>query len=103
MTGHTLLAAGALAASPARAEGPDTSQAFAELVFAGAPLKTSPSPAFEGATAFSSTIGSLPAGRAAAPASESVPQPPGVEPPLPPQLPDVPNPFDWFGNLDPRK
>ena len=98
------------AAGPAHADEPDTGRAFAELVFAGAPLAAQSSTASTSSvttqvssSAPSYSIGSPPAGPPAAPASELVPQPPELEPPLPPQLPDIPNPLDWFSNLDPRK
>jgi hypothetical protein len=109
------LVVGVLAAAPAHADEPDAGRAFAELVFAGAPLAaqsgTAPTSAVTSqvsSSAPSSFIASPPispplGGPVAAPASESVPQPPELEPPLPPQLPDVPNPLDWFSNLDPRK
>jgi len=107
------LIAGALAISPVHAGGPETTsnEALAELVFAGAPLAapataaTSSSVAPPAATspAPSSSIGSPPPGPAAAAAAESVPQPPGTDPQVDPQLPGIPNPIDWFSNLDPRK
>lgn len=104
------LVVGALAAGPAHADEPDTGRAFAELVFAGAPLaarssaaSTSTATTQVSSSAPSSSVSSRPDGPTAAPASESVPQPPELEPPLPPQLPDIPNPLDWFSNLDPRK
>ena len=113
VTVAAVLIVGALAAAPAHAEGPDTleGEALAELVFAGAPLAapaaTSPA-SFAGPTTAtssvpSSSIGSSPAGPAAAPAAESVPQPPGTNPQVDPQLPGIPNPLDWLNNLDPRK
>lgn len=106
------LIVGALTVAPAHAEEPDTPQgeALAELVFAGAPLAapaatSPPSPTGPAAasSAPSSSIVSPPAGPAAEAASESVPQPPGLDPQVDPQLPDIPNPLDWFSNLDPRK
>lgn len=104
------LVVGLVVATPARAEEPDASRAFAELIFAGAPLAAQSSTASTSAattqvssSAPSSSIGSPPAGPAAAPASESVPQPPDLGPQVAPQLPDIPNPLDWFSNLDPRK
>jgi hypothetical protein len=107
------LIAGALTVIPAHAEEPDTSggEALAELVFAGAPLAapatTTPSspaaPPEASSPAPSSSVGVPPTGPAAAPAAESVPQPPGQDPQIDPQLPDIPNPLDWFNNLDPRK
>ncbi|MDP2674605.1 MAG: hypothetical protein Q8Q00_06840 [Dehalococcoidia bacterium] len=107
------LIVGVLVAAPVHAGGPETTEgeALAELVFAGAPLAaptaTSPtSPAgltASTSSAPSSSIGSPPAGSAAAPAAEFVPQPPGTGPQVDPQLPDIPNPLDWFSNLDPRK
>ncbi len=105
------LLVGVLASSAAHAEGPDTGRAFAELVFAGAPLAAPSSTASTSAvtnqassSAPSSSITSPPAGPAAAPASESVPQPPDLGPQVDPiEFPDIPNPLDWFSNLDPRK
>jgi len=107
------LIVGALATAPARAEGPETSHgdALAELVFAGAPL-AAPTPAspppptgppLASSSAPSSSIGLPPVEPVAAPASESAPQPPGLDPQVDPQLPDIPNPLDWLSNLDPRK
>jgi len=116
LVGVTVAAAlivGVLAAAPAHADEPDSLQgeALAELVFAGAPLAapaatsvpSSIGPISASAPAPTSPISSPPAGPAAAPASESVPQPPGTDPQLDPQLPGIPNPLDWFSNLDPRK
>jgi len=108
------LIVGALSAAPAHADEPNTLQgeALAELVFAGAPL-AAPAPAsplsptgppLSSSSAPSSfIIGPSPTGPAAAPAAESVPQPPGTDPQVDPQLPNIPNPLDWFSNLDPRK
>ncbi len=116
LVGVTVAAAlivGVLTVATVHAEGPDANEgeALAELVFAGAPLAaptaTSPtSPAgltASTSSASSSSIGSPPAGPLAAPAAEFVPQPPGTGPQVDPQLPDIPNPLDWFSNLDPRK
>jgi len=104
------LVVGVLATAPAHADEPDASRAFAELVFAGAPLAAQSSTASTSAvttqvssSAPSSSISSPPAGPGTGPASESVPVPPVFGPPVTPQLPDIPNPFDWFSNLDPRK
>jgi len=107
------LIVGALAAGPAHAEGPDTSRAFAELVFAGAPLaaQSAAAPASAHTTQASDTSPALPSSIASPPAappaavsaSESVPGP-GPGPQIEPnELPDIPNPLDWFNNLDPRK
>ncbi|MDO8612264.1 MAG: hypothetical protein Q7R32_05500 [Dehalococcoidia bacterium] len=106
------LIVGPLAVAPAHAEGPDTTEgeAHAELVFAGAPL-AAPAPApppsptgppLASSSAPSSSIGLPPTGPVAAPAAESIP-PPELGPQVDPQLPDIPNPLDWFSNLDPRK
>ncbi|MDI6857195.1 MAG: hypothetical protein QME71_02645 [Dehalococcoidia bacterium] len=105
------LIVGVLAANPAHAEGPGASRAFAELVFAGAPLavpsstaSTSSATTQTSSPSASSSISSPPAGPDAAPASESVPQPPDLGPQVDPiEFPDIPNPLDWFSNLDPRK
>jgi len=104
----TILVLGVLAAGPAHAQGPDTNdrQALAELVFAGAPLTlqsvdASPSSA---SAVLPSSIGSPPAGPPAAVSpSASIPGP--LTGPQADQvnLPDIPNPLDWFDNLDPRK
>ncbi len=107
------LTIGALTISAVHADEPDGpgGEALAELVFAGAPLAapatTTPSspaaPPAASSPAPSSSIEAPPAGPAAAPAAESIPQPPGQDPQVDPQLPDIPNPLDWFSNLDPRK
>lgn len=105
------LVVGLVVASPAHADEPDTGRAFAELVFAGAPLAAQSSTASTSALttqvsspASSSSIGSPPAGPPAAPASVSLPQPPDLGPQVEPiEFPDIPNPLDWFSNLDPRK
>lgn len=109
------LFAGLLAFRPVHAEEPDTtdSHALAEIVFAGAPLATQsvsapPSaenvPSSSGPAALPSSIGSPPAvPPSAVSPSGSVPGPqtgPHVEQI---DLPDIPNPLDWFDNLDPRK
>jgi len=96
---------GVLATHPAYAEGPDTTdrQALAELVFAGAPLTSQSvdAPPSNAPAALPSSVGSPPAG---APAAVS----PSVSGPGPEAAPqaspiDIPNPLDWFDNLDPRK
>ncbi len=105
------LVVGVLASSPAHADEPDTGGAFAELVFAGAPLAAQSGTASTSAvttqassSAPSSSITTPPTGPDAAPASESIPQPPGLGPQVDPiEFPDIPNPLDWFSNLDPRK
>jgi len=107
------LIVGLLMAAPVHAGGPEPheGEALAELVFAGAPLAapaaTSPSspaaPPAATSPAPSSSIEVPPAGPAAAAAAESVPQPPGTDPEVDPELPGIPNPIDWFSNLDPRK
>jgi len=105
------LVVGVLATAPAHADEPDTGRAFAELVFAGAPLAAPSGTASTSAVATqvsssapSTSISSPPAGPAAAPASESIPQPPDLGPQVDPiEFPDIPNPLDWFSNLDPRK
>jgi hypothetical protein len=102
------LIVGVLAAAPAHADEPDTGRAFAELVFAGAPLAaqsdSGSTSAVTSSSAPSSSISPPPAGPAAAPASESIPQPPDLSPQVDPtEFPDIPNPLDWFSNLDPRK
>ncbi len=102
-----------LAADPAHADESDPGRTFAELVFAGAPL-TAPFGTASisivttqvSSSAPSSSLASTaspPTGPGTAPASKSIPQPPELEPPPPPQLPDVPNPLDWFSSLDPRE
>ncbi len=105
--------AGVLVCTPGRADGPDGDEraALLELAGAGAPLiprmadtaltggaESNPS-AF---ASFPSSVASPPAAPAAAPASNSVP-PPELGPEVVPQLPDIPNPIDWFSNLDPSK
>jgi len=110
-----ILIAGVLAVTPVHAQDPDTSdrQALAELVFAGAPLATQPVTATSSAAdaAASSTGSSLPASIGSPPAVAPAAVSPSVSVPGPltaPQveqvdLPDIPNPLDWFENLDPRK
>jgi len=85
-----------LAATSAHAEGPETaeSEALTELVLAGAPLAAEPLSA-------ASTSGTPGSGSSSAVPSSVAPPP--VAPQVAPQLPDIPNPFDWFSNLDPRK
>jgi len=106
---------GTLAARPVHAEGPDNTdrQALAELAFAGAPLaaQTASAPASTAdATASSSAsplpfyIGSPPAAPPGAVSpSVSIPGPQTGPQVAPIDLPDIPNPLDWFDNLDPRK
>jgi len=110
-----VLIVGVLAARPAHAEGPDTTdrQALAELVFAGAPLTSqSVSAPASAADATASSAGSaLPSSVGSPPAvppsavspSVSVPGPQTGPQVNPIDLPDIPNPLDWFNNLDPRK
>jgi hypothetical protein len=85
-----------LAATSAHAEGPEPaeSEALTELVLAGAPLAPEPL----SAASTSDTPGS--GSSSAVPSSVA---PPPVAPQVAPELPDIPNPFDWFSNLDPRK
>jgi hypothetical protein len=85
-----------LAATSAYAEGPEPaeSEALAELVLAGAPLTAEPL----SAASTSDTPGS--GSSSAVPSSVA---PPPVAPQVAPEFPDIPNPFDWFSNLDPRK
>jgi hypothetical protein len=101
-----------LAATSAHAEGPETpeSEALTELMLAGAPLaveslsaaSTSGLPNSVGSSALPSSIASPPSAPAVAPAGETV-LPPQLGPQVAPPLPDIPNPLDWFDNLDPRK
>jgi hypothetical protein len=85
-----------LAATSAHAEGPEPaeSEALTELVLAGAPLAPEPL----SAASTSDTPGS--GSSSAVPSSVA---PPPVAPQVAPEFPDIPNPFDWFSNLDPRK
>jgi len=85
-----------LAATAAHAEGPETaeSEALTELVLAGAPLTAEPLSA-------ASTLGTPGSGSSSAVPSSVAP--PATGPQVTPQLPDIPNPLDWFNNLDPRK
>ncbi|MDP2950549.1 MAG: hypothetical protein Q8P22_13575 [Chloroflexota bacterium] len=106
------LIVGVVGASAAHAEGPQTTEdeAFNELVLAGAPLapervsaaSTSGSPGPVTSSALPSSIASPPSSSAVAPAAEAV-LPPQLGPQVAPQFPDIPNPVDWFSNLDPRK
>ncbi|MPZ49757.1 MAG: hypothetical protein GEU75_10780 [Dehalococcoidia bacterium] len=107
-----------LAASTAHAEGPEptANEAFAELVFAGAPL-ASPGAALAPADAqpppaslslslvstSSSPAGSPPVDALAVPAVGPAPQiGPEVAPLVGPDI-DIPNPLDLLSGLDPRK
>jgi hypothetical protein len=101
-------------ATPVHAEDPDTTdrQALTELVFAGAPLAPQPvktpssaATASGGAAALPSSIISSPpaAPPAAVSPSVSIPGPQAGPQVDPIDLPDIPNPLDWFKNLDPRK
>lgn len=85
-----------LATTSAHAEGPETaeSEALTELVLAGAPLTAEPLSA-------ASTSGTPGSGSSSAVPSSVAPPPTG--PQVAPEFPDIPNPFDWFSNLDPRK
>jgi hypothetical protein len=85
-----------LAATAAHAEGPETaeSEALTELVLAGAPLTSEP------LTAASTSVTPNSGSSSGVPSSIA---PPATGPQVAPQLPDIPNPFDWFSNLDPRK
>jgi hypothetical protein len=85
-----------LAATSAHAEGPEPaeSEALAELVLAGAPLTAEPVSA-------ASTSGTPGSGSSSAVPSSVAP--PATGPQVAPEFPDIPNPFDWFSNLDPRK
>lgn len=106
----------ALVATPAHAQSPTGPEgdALTELVFAGAPLtgaSSTASPAIAPSQGFaasssSTSVGASPAqpvAPAAVPASETIP--PGQPGPQvdPIGVPDVPNPLDWFDNLDPRQ
>jgi hypothetical protein len=109
----------ALFATPASAQSPTDSEAdaFTELVFAGAPLTGASSAASppiappQGFAASSSSASSSdasaasPAAPVAVPASETIPpgQPGPQVDPIEVPLPDIPNPLDWFDNLDPRE
>jgi len=109
------LVVGTLAVAPAHAEEPDTTdrQALAELVFAGAPLAAqsvgAPASAAHAtasapAPALPSSIGSPPAALPAAVSPSGSVLGPQTGPQVNPvDLPDIPNPLDWFSNLDPRK
>jgi hypothetical protein len=85
-----------LAVTSAHAEGPETAEneALTELVLAGAPLAPEP---------VSAASTSVPPGSGSSSAVPSSVAPPPTGPQVAPQLPDIPNPFDWFNNLDPRK
>jgi len=104
------LVVGLLAVRPVHAEEPDTTdrQALAELVFAGAPLAAqsvnAPTSAAATASTLPSSIGAPPAAPLAAVSpSVSIPGPQTGPQVNPIDLPDIPNPLDWFNNLDPRK
>jgi len=96
-------------ANAAHAEGPQTTEqeALAQLVLAGAPLAVEPLAAASTSgpvtsAALPSSIASPPTAPPLAPAAEAV-LPPQLGPQVAAPLPDIPNPLDWFDNLDPRK
>jgi hypothetical protein len=103
------LIVGVVGASAAHAEGPPTTEdkALNELMLAGAPLAVEPvsaasTPGPVTSSALPSSIASPASAPAAAPAAGTVlPHQLGPQPAAP--LPDIPNPLDWFDNLDPRK
>jgi hypothetical protein len=95
---------GVLAVTTVHAEGPDTTdrQALAELVFAGAPLTSQSidAPLSNAPAVLPSSMGLPPGVPATVSPSVSIPGP-QVDPQASPI--DIPNPLDWFDNLDPRK
>lgn len=101
------LVVGVLAVAPVHAEKPDTTdrQALAELVFAGAPLTAQSVDASTSASPAAPSSIRLPPAASLPSASPSFSVPGPLTNPQVEQVdvPDIPNPLDWFDNLDPRK